>query len=1124
MKKHPILKSRLLLLFLLFITFTLQGQLLYEENFSYNTGSFLINNGWSGHSGNGTNNIYVSPPTISYAGYLSSGIGNQAMLLSNGQDINKAFTEQTSGMVYVSFLANITTASTTGDYFLHLGKTVIGTDFRGRVFVKKNSSNKLAFGIAQNTTNPNYSEFSYDLNTTYLIVLKYSFVAGNNNDYTEIIINPSLNGAEPASGWITKTDASGTDLSNIGSVALRQGTASSGPSLIIDGIRVSTTWEGIAGSTNSPELSVSPESLTGFSYIVDNGPSAEQSFEINGEFLNGNVSITPPTHYEISSGSGSLFVAVNPIIINPTSGSVVNKVLYVRLKAGETVGDYNSQVITISSAGATSLSVSCNGTVLPTPEPINHTTNFSANGISTSQISLNWLDATSATANYLIKGSNSSFEAITDPVDGVAEANSNLTQTVFSGNQNFTFSGLNPQSTYYFKIFPFNGSGANINYKTSLPVPQAEATTLGSPSVIEVLMPLYIQGKTEPNNERVPFAYRLELINLSPNTTYKYINQVVLTTDSPTFTGAANSIFVNSDNTFTRTNNATFSIPGNHGEFTTNGSGSYTGWFITEPTGNDRFAAGSQLLIRLRLNDGNNGTTAVTFITTSSPITVLSYGTTSSSNRGTAVRAETDLTPKNFVFLYDNTSGNGRPLFGTIIEASGADYAANSWAPFYRQQVVGKNGAWGGILPNVNASGLKLFEERSLADGSFVSNKISADGKWGATNTVSPTGGLSNVLVIESGPVALTAVDDNATTLINEQVEIEILNNDIAGSSPIVLSSIVFVPGTAPNPSTEGSFSINAATGEITFIPVNGFLGTASINYQVCDLNDFCDMGTISVNVIVGLTNLYPALGPGTLAFEDLWPGKGDYDFNDLVIDYQFELISNLSNYIEQIKATFVIRAFGASYENGFGFQLSGSFDPYDITVSGYNISENYIVLEPNGIEADQTKPTIIVFDNAFALMEHPGVGTGVNTEPNAPYVTPVTLNLTINYKPDTYSYNDVDISSFNPFLIVNKNRKVEIHLPNYPPTDLADLSLTGTWEDDSNPSINRWYMNSKNLPWALNLYESFAYPIERQDILQVHLKFAEWAMSGGVLFPDWYKNLNGYRNEALIYQIPTNP
>ncbi|MDO8897100.1 MAG: LruC domain-containing protein, partial [Bacteroidales bacterium] len=145
----------------------------------------------------------------------------------------------------------------------------------------------------------------------------------------------------------------------------------------------------------------------------------------------------------------------------------------------------------------------------------------------------------------------------------------------------------------------------------------------------------------------------------------------------------------------------------------------------------------------------------------------------------------------------------------------------------------------------------------------------------------------------------------------------------------------------------------------------------------------------------------------------------------------------------------------------------------------------------------------------------------GVNTEPDAPYVQPVTINISIDFKPNTYTLNDLDISKFNPFIIVNKERGVEVHLPNYPPTDLVDMGKFGTWEDDSNPGTGRWYVNDKNLPWAINIYESFAYPIEKQEILWAHLKFAEWAMSSGVQFPDWYKNLTGYRNNSLIYQVP---
>jgi len=361
------------------------------------------------------------------------------------------------------------------------------------------------------------------------------------------------------------------------------------------------------------------------------------------------------------------------------------------------------------------------------------------------------------------------------------------------------------------------------------------------------------------------------------------------------------------------------------------------------------------------------------------------------------------------------------------------------------------------------------------------------------------------VTQIITGP---TANNDNASTLLNTPVDIDAHDNDVPGSAALDPSTITFVSGTEPDAVSEGVFTVDNATGIVTFTPANNFIGTVSIDYQICDLNANCDIATITVEVIVGASNLFPAMGPGTLAYEDLWPAKGDYDFNDLVIDYQFEVLSNPSNYVDQVIVTFTIRAFGASYENGFGFQLNPNIDADDLTVTGYDLTENMITLNANGI----------VFDNAFAQMPHPGVGIGVNTEPNAPYVNPVTLTITIDFKPNTYTINDVAISSFNPFLIVNKDRTVEVHLPNYPPTDLADQSKFGVWDDDSDVVTGKYYLTANNLPWAINIYESFDYPIEKQDITWVHLKFAEWAVSGGVLFPNWYKNITGYRNNALIY------
>ncbi|NCZ96906.1 hypothetical protein EBZ02_07105 [bacterium] len=208
------------------------------------------------------------------------------------------------------------------------------------------------------------------------------------------------------------------------------------------------------------------------------------------------------------------------------------------------------------------------------------------------------------------------------------------------------------------------------NYDAASSVPQTLSVTV-PPSLTEVYVPQYIQGGLSTNTKRIPYAYRVTLSNLTANATYRYYNQAVIDSDSATSAGAGNVIFVSATGSFVRTSSPSLLTAGGYGTFTTDANGSYTGWFMTEPTGNaTRFAtAGTQIKMRIILNDGNNGTTAATYLTTTSYVTVKAIGTTAAS--ATAIRGTSSADAKNFVLLYDNTSGTGRPIAGTVVEGDG---------------------------------------------------------------------------------------------------------------------------------------------------------------------------------------------------------------------------------------------------------------------------------------------------------------------------------------------------------------------------------------------------------------------------------------------------------------------
>jgi LruC domain-containing protein len=262
----------------------------------------------------------------------------------------------------------------------------------------------------------------------------------------------------------------------------------------------------------------------------------------------------------------------------------------------------------------------------------------------------------------------------------------------------------------------------------------------------------------------------------------------------------------------------------------------------------------------------------------------------------------------------------------------------------------------------------------------------------------------------------------------------------------------------------------------------------------------------------IAFNNFYPSEGTfATLAFEDLWPARGDYDFNDLIVDYNINTLTNIDNQVSKLRAEFVVRAIGAGFHNGFGFQLQNILSTEVSSVSGSALEEGYIYLNANGTEAGQSKATIIAFDDAW----NHGYA---NTDPSKAYAAPTEIiQIEINFT-SPIPLDQLGLPPFNPFLIVNKQRGREIHMANYPPTDLVDPSYFGQFSDNSDPASGRYYKTETNLPWVLNLPSQFDYSIEKSSVDKAHLRFIEWVESGGSLYNDWYLNLLDYRNIEYIY------
>jgi hypothetical protein len=292
---------------------------------------------------------------------------------------------------------------------------------------------------------------------------------------------------------------------------------------------------------------------------------------------------------------------------------------------------------------------------------------------------------------------------------------------------------------------------------------------LHSQTLTSIILPQYIEGATSTNANRLPFVFRAKLSGLLASSTYRYVNQVVISTDAATTAGAGNCIFISSAGDFTRTSSP--GIAKTYGSFTTDANGEFTGWFITEPTGNARFIPGKYVFMRIALNDGGTGTTAVTYLTTSDSVRVVKLDATSTDSTGTGIRSTTPLSAKQFVFLYDNVAGTGRPVSGTFIESEGTDNtAANSYASFYATSVNAVSGAFGTVIPNNLTTGIQKVEVVSLTDATVANSATDTDGVWpSGANTVNATGGTTEIVFDATTDLGFnaSAVKSSAVTATN---------------------------------------------------------------------------------------------------------------------------------------------------------------------------------------------------------------------------------------------------------------------------------------------------------------------------------------------------------------------
>ena len=255
----------------------------------------------------------------------------------------------------------------------------------------------------------------------------------------------------------------------------------------------------------------------------------------------------------------------------------------------------------------------------------------------------------------------------------------------------------------------------------------------------------------------------------------------------------------------------------------------------------------------------------------------------------------------------------------------------------------------------------------------------------------------------------------------------------------------------------------------------------------------------------------------GTLAFEDLWPSKGDYDMNDVGIEYYCQIVRNNDNMVIRVIDQFKPVKKGASFENGFGYQYGvpvSAVKSMDWSVTPEKPRPWYYV-DAKGLEEGQTLATVMLFDNGKLEVDGPDFDYEGNQQ------TPkYTYTITTEFE-TPQSIDNVGFPPYNPFIVVKHAsegetvdpRNREVHLPYYEPTDLARDKDGGLWfghYDDKSDKDEVWYVSDVNFPFAINIpIANFEFPKETQRIDALYPRFSSWASSFGADNADWYLHKN---------------
>lgn len=235
----------------------------------------------------------------------------------------------------------------------------------------------------------------------------------------------------------------------------------------------------------------------------------------------------------------------------------------------------------------------------------------------------------------------------------------------------------------------------------------------------------------------------------------------------------------------------------------------------------------------------------------------------------------------------------------------------------------------------------------------------------------------------------------------------------------------------------------------------------------------------------------------GVYLFEDLWPSVGDYDLNDVVVDFKHEKKMSKKKDVETNFKMYQETFYLTTYQN------------YVTLKSGLALKLNTPVTPSNIVMKKIVHGTTEVVDANYAVRTDGVVvlTNDVKAELGTTYI------LELNY---SVGQENSEIASIQPFVFRKDgaDKTWEVHIPFEAPSASMNFDYFGKDDDASYPEQGRYFVRAGDYPFAaflfgadINIFKGTILKRENESkkIDEIYPNFLKWSASKGKQFADWY-------------------